>query len=486
MCVRIGGSASAAWGPHAPGTTSVLIPNVNYFNALAMRVNGRPKHPNATLGALAANYLAPWRTAGVSQEQVNAAHLHWADYRDAQWGGAVPLGTSRNRLLRVNILGGRLYYVSCVGQRSTARKVRQRAILALIRATLAVHELPDVDLVLSLSDRPTVPRHAVTDGSPPLVFGYVTTAWHWSVPFPYAAFEPQRWAPLYQQLGHHPALEVRKPQAVWRGSCNSLCDMLKGMRSGGSGGASGADQSGGTGAGGASGGRGGGCSIDLLDRLRLLRHAARCPELTDVALTKVHAHCRGFPARAPLTLREHAQFAYLIHVDGNGFSGRLEELLSLGGVVLKEESPFGGWYYPLLRAHEHVVPLARNLSTLCDSLSALREEPRRAAALAAAAQRFATAFLAPERVMGYVAALVRGYATLQRFRPRRHPMAKEWADAETVVSRPTAAATTDATVPSASSGRASGFPSSVAFCPPADVSCCKRHPRACRRRRGTR
>ena len=155
-----------------------------------------PSTPNATLGALAANYLAPWRTAGVSQEQVNAAHLHWADYRDAQWGGAVPLGTSRNRLLRVNILGGRLYYVSCVGQRSTARKVRQQAILALIRATLAVHELPDVDLVLSLSDRPTVPRHAVTDGSPPLVFGYVTTAWHWSVPFPYAAFEPQRWAPL--------------------------------------------------------------------------------------------------------------------------------------------------------------------------------------------------------------------------------------------------------------------------------------------------
>jgi hypothetical protein len=334
------------------------------------------------------------------------------------------------------------------------------------------------------------------DGSPPLVFGYVTTAWHWSVPFPYATFEPQRWAPLYRQLGHHPALEVRKPQAVWRGSCNSLCDMLKGMRTGGSGGASGADQSGGTGAGGASGGRGGGCSIDLLDRLRLLRHAARCPELTDVALTKEHVHCRGFPARAPLTLREHARFAYLIHVDGNGFSGRLEELLSLGGVVLKEESPFESWYYPLLRAHEHVVPLARNLSTLCDSLRALREEPRRAAALAAAAQRFATAFLAPESVMGYVAALVRGYATLQRFRPRRHPMAKEWADAETMVSRPTAAATTDATLHSASIGHASGFPFSVAlhtggsnsghFCPQADVSCCKRHPRACRRRRGTR
>ena len=455
-----------------------------------------PSTPNATLGALAAHYLAPWRTAGVSQEQVDAAHLHWADYRDAQWGGAVPLGTSRNRLLRVNILGGRLYYVSCVGQRSTARKVRQRAILALIRATLAVHELPDVDLVLSLSDRPTVPHHAVMDGSPPLVFGYVTTAWHWSVPFPYATFEPQRWAPLYRQIGHHPALEVRKPQAVWRGSCNSLCDMLKGMRTGGGGGASGADQSGGTGAGGASGGRGGGCSIDLLDRLRLLRHAARCPELTDVALTKEHVHCRGFPARAPLTLCEHAQFAYLIHVDGNGFSGRLEELLSLGGVVLKEESPFESWYYPLLRAHEHVVPLARNLSTLCDSLRALREEPRRAAALAAAAQRFATAFLAPESVIGYVAALVRGYATLQRFRPRRHPMAKEWADAETMVSRPTAAATTDATLHSASFGHASGVPFSVAlhtggsnsghFCPPADVSCCKRHPRACRRRRGTR
>jgi hypothetical protein len=139
-------------------------------------------------------------------------------------------------------------------------------------------------------------------------------------------------------------------------------------------------------------------------------------------------------------------------------------------------------------------PLDRD--ALIEELRALREEPRRAAALAAAAQRFTTAFLAPERVIGYVAALVRGYATLQRFRPRRHPMAKEWADAETMVSRPTAAATTDATLHSASFGHASGVPFSVAlhtggsnsghFCPPADVSCCKRHPRACRRRRGTR
>jgi len=231
---------------------------------------------------------------------VDSAHLHWADYRDPQWGGAVPLGTSRNRLLRVNILGGRLYYVSCVGQRSTARRVRQDAALRLIQATLDAHALPDVDLVLSLSDRPTVPRSAVAAQPPPhgvpLVFAYVQTPRHWSVPFPYATFDPRRWTPLFRRLGEHPPLASRKQRAVWRGSCNSLCDMLKDGR--------------------------GACTPEMLDRLRLLQHASRCPDLADVALTKPHGNCRGFPARAAVSMAAHAEYAFLVHADGNGFSGR--------------------------------------------------------------------------------------------------------------------------------------------------------------------
>ena len=87
----------------------------------------------ATLAALAASYLEPW-SGGVSLAAVDDAHLHWADYRDPQWGGYVPLGTSHNRLLRINVLRGRLYYVNCAGAKSTRRKKSSSRMDWMIRA----------------------------------------------------------------------------------------------------------------------------------------------------------------------------------------------------------------------------------------------------------------------------------------------------------------------------------------------------------------
>ena len=36
----------------------------------------------SSLEDLAAQYLAPWRARGISQQMVDYAHHHWADYRD--------------------------------------------------------------------------------------------------------------------------------------------------------------------------------------------------------------------------------------------------------------------------------------------------------------------------------------------------------------------------------------------------------------------
>ena len=378
------------------------------------------------LVTLASHYLAPWNE-GIAEAAVDDAHTAWADYRDPQWGGAVPLGESHNRLLRINVHRGQLYYVGCVGSRSKRRLRRQVAALNLLQAVLDARPglIPDLDLVLSLSDRPTVPKKAVPAGQPPPpVFAYVRTRWHYSVPFPYLSFEPSAWGELHRRIGTYLPLGERRPDALWRGSCNSLCDMMRRK-----------------------------CQLPedatLMARPVLLHAAARCPEITDVGITAAHRHCTGAAPRARVPIGEHARHAMLLHVDGNGFSGRLEELLTLGAAVLRQESPFSAYYYPLLERGVHYEPLDANLSDLCERVAHLaRGLPRgrrrlpptpamarvatarmasaRAAALAANAEAFARQYLSPPAVVTYVTALLRHYAALQRFRPRRHPNARPW------------------------------------------------------------
>lgn len=134
----------------------------------------------------------------------------------------------------------------------------------------------------------------------------------------------------------------------------------------------------------------------------------------------------------------------------------------------KQESPFSAFYYPLLRKHQHYVPLRRDLSDLCVVVAQLQANHSRAHQLAISAAEFATTMLAPQHIVAYVAHLLRGYASLQRFTPQMHPEAKSW---------------------SRSKGRSSGLAAgkdgssrssskSVRGCN--NAGCCHRHPKACK------
>lgn len=80
----------------------------------------------------------------------------------------------------------------------------------------------------------------------------------------------------------------------------------------------------------------------------------------------------------------------------------------------------------MLQRNRHYAPLRADFSDLCATVTELRRAPARAAALAAAAANFTRAVLSPAAVRAYVVALLRGYAALQTFRPRRHPKATRW------------------------------------------------------------
>jgi hypothetical protein len=43
------------------------------------------------------------------------------------------------------------------------------------------------------------------------------------------------------------------------------------------------------------------------------------------------------------------RYKYLVHVDGQGLSSRLDQLLPLGSLVLKEESGYTTYYHHLLK-----------------------------------------------------------------------------------------------------------------------------------------
>ena len=423
---------------------------------------------NATLAALAEGYMTPWAGTGITLDAVNDAHLHWADYRDTQWGGYVPLGEAHNRLLRINILSNQIYFVPCVGSKSVRRLTRQHAVLRLLQSVATTHGLPDADFVMTISDRPTVPKHAVpAHRTPPPVFGYAQTPAHYSIPFPPVSFDPAQWNQLHARIGTHPPLAARQMSALWRGTCNSLCDMMRGRP----------------------------CRLprdaDLLSRQVLLRAAKRCPQLCDVGVSAAHRNCPGFPARDAVPIAQHSRHAFLLHVDGNGFSGRLDELLTLGGAVLKQASPFAAFYSPLLRAGVHYEPLWRNLSDVCSRVDALARGidgsgrasagVSRAETLAKAASAFARDFLSPPAIAQYVVALLSTYARMQRFQPTRHPDAVPWPASVPAHSKGLGR-TGSLALPRSKPQRDARARNVKVTC--LSASCCARHPKACRRQNG--
>eukprot|EP00955_Chlamydomonas_euryale_P082409 363718-Chlamydomonas_euryale.AAC.8 len=55
-------------------------------------------------------------------------------------------------------------------------------------------------------------------------------------------------------------------------------------------------------------------------------------------------------ARGPrVPMADHARFKYLLHLDGQTCSSRLEQLLVMGSLVLKEESGYHAFYHHLLK-----------------------------------------------------------------------------------------------------------------------------------------
>jgi len=95
-----------------------------------------------------------------------------------------------------------------------------------------------------------------------------------------------------------------------------------------------------------------------------------------------------------IPMSKHSAYKYLVHVDGQGLSSRLDQLLPLNSVVFKEESGYRGFYHHLLEPEVHYLPFWKDRADdILDVLQWAREHDADAKRIAAEAQKLALKFL---------------------------------------------------------------------------------------------
>lgn len=125
---------------------------------------------------------------------------------------------------------------------------------------------------------------------------------------------------------------------------------------------------------------------------------------------------KGRSFAKPVKIPEHGAHKYLLHLDGTSHSSRLVKLLTVGSVVLKQDSPYEEWFYRNLKPYEHFVPISRDrcsYANLSDSLAWLRENDDAARRIANAGQRLQRILFSTEAATCYWQRILAVYGSFQ-------------------------------------------------------------------------
>jgi hypothetical protein len=95
------------------------------------------------------------------------------------------------------------------------------------------------------------------------------------------------------------------------------------------------------------------------------------------------------PAVAPVSM---AQYRYLIDIDGVANAWGFFEKLLLGSCILKVKSDYEQWFYDMITAWDHFVPVSEDLSDLIEKIDWCRKNVEKAAEIGARGQAFALSY----------------------------------------------------------------------------------------------
>jgi len=128
----------------------------------------------------------------------------------------------------------------------------------------------------------------------------------------------------------------------------------------------------------------------------------------------------GRPFAEPVSIPDHAKHKYLLHLDGSAHSTRLVKLLTLGSVVLKQDSPYMEYFYRNLRPYEHFVPVSRDRCShknLTATVAWLRQNDAEAHKIARNSLALQRRLLSIDASVCYWQRLLAVYGALQAFEP---------------------------------------------------------------------
>uniref|UniRef100_A0A7S0ZCR7 Glycosyl transferase CAP10 domain-containing protein n=1 Tax=Timspurckia oligopyrenoides TaxID=708627 RepID=A0A7S0ZCR7_9RHOD len=150
---------------------------------------------------------------------------------------------------------------------------------------------------------------------------------------------------------------------------------------------------------------------DEVSRTALLALAQKEPDLLDVS---VGGTCGGVHHNlAKILPEEHHKYKYVVYAEGNCFwADRLNHQLFAPNVIVKQETPCGQFYEPLLKPFGHYIPTDFFFSDLIEKLKWARNNDQHVHDMVRAANDFAQSFLSLSGIEIYVQELLTEYTKL--------------------------------------------------------------------------
>ena len=116
------------------------------------------------------------------------------------------------------------------------------------------------------------------------------------------------------------------------------------------------------------------------------------------------------------SMAEHCQYRYLMHVEGNSYSGRLKYLQACESVIVAHKMDWIQHHHPLMHSggkHQNYVEVDRALDTLAKKIKWLEDDQKRARQIANNNMKtFRERYLTPAAEVCYWRQLIHGWASV--------------------------------------------------------------------------
>jgi hypothetical protein len=147
-------------------------------------------------------------------------------------------------------------------------------------------------------------------------------------------------------------------------------------------------------------------------RRALAEHGRRHPALLDVLVTESGGNrsAGGF-----MSVRKLVNYRYSVHAEGNcGWADRLWWQLHAPQVLLKQRSPCGLYFEPLMKPYRDHIPVSGSFDDLSRKVKWLQRHESDALVMATNAMRFAEAYLVRRSILKYFEMVLNQYAQIWR------------------------------------------------------------------------